>query len=48
MELNFKVGPNQCGYICSYLALQTHHVTFFSSAKRHCGELLFVLRRTKE
>lgn len=23
----------------------TYHVTFFSSANRHCGELLFVLHR---
>lgn len=45
MELNFKVAPNQCGCNCSDLALQAYHVTFFSSTNRHCGELLFVLRR---
>lgn len=45
IELNFKVAPDQCGCNCSDLVLQTYHVTFFSTANRHCSELLFVLCR---
>lgn len=42
MELNFKEAPNQCDCNCSDLALQTYHVTCFSSMNRHCGEIVFV------